>query len=98
MSSTVTMAMGTITGRRPRNAWALAANGTRNAAPSTVRLNTTPEGGRCSTATRMSRNNLAPDDRGSREQQQSLPAHGPGPLAGAHASAASLCSRAYAHR
>ena len=59
MSSTVTMAMGTITGRRPRNAWALAANGTRNAAPSTVRLNTTAEGGRCSTATRMSRNNLA---------------------------------------
>ncbi len=55
MSSRVTTAMGTITWRRPRNARRLAASGTRNAAPVTVRPNTTA-GGMCSTATRMNRN------------------------------------------
>jgi hypothetical protein len=58
MSSRVTTAMGTITGRVPRNARLLAASGTRNTAPSTVRPNTTAEGGRCATVTRMNRNEL----------------------------------------
>lgn len=58
MSSRVTTAMGTITWRRPRNARRLAASGTRNAAPVTVRPNTTTAGGMCSTATRMNRNEL----------------------------------------
>jgi hypothetical protein len=53
MSSSVTTAMGTITWRRPRNARRLAASGTTNAAPVTVRPNTTTAGGVCSTATRM---------------------------------------------
>jgi hypothetical protein len=44
--------------RTPRTARLLIAGGTRNAAPSTVRPNTTAEGGRCSTATRMNKNEL----------------------------------------
>ena len=42
----------------PRRARLLTASGMRNAAPSTVRPNTTVEGGMCSTATRMNRNEL----------------------------------------
>jgi hypothetical protein len=49
---------GTITGRTPRKAPRLAASGTRNAAPSSVRPKTTTDGGMCSTATRMNRNEL----------------------------------------
>src|SRR5438105_10188655 len=58
MSSTLMMATGTITWRTPRNARLLTASGTRKAAPSTVRPNTTVDGGMCSTATRMNRNEL----------------------------------------
>src|SRR6266581_2892713 len=51
MSRHATAATGRTARRRP-------ASGTRNAAPSTHRPNTTTEGGRCVTATRMNRNEL----------------------------------------
>lgn len=47
-----------MTLRTPRKARRLTASGTRNAAPSTVRPNTTIEGGMCSTAMRMNKNEL----------------------------------------
>lgn len=59
MSSSVTAMMtGMMTRRTPRKARRLTASGTRNAAPSTVRPNTTIEGGMCSTAMRMNKNEL----------------------------------------
>ena len=58
MSSNVTATMGMMTRRTPRKARRLTASGTRNAAPSTVRPNTTIEGGTCSTAMRMNKNEL----------------------------------------
>src|SRR5207248_11728680 len=58
MSSRVTTTTGKTALRKPRNALFLMARGTRKAVPSTVRPKTTAEGGMCSTATRMNRNEL----------------------------------------
>ncbi len=58
MSSSVTAMIGMITRRTPRKARRLTASGTRNAAPRTVRPNTTTEGGMCSTAMRMNKDEL----------------------------------------
>jgi hypothetical protein len=58
MSSKATTATGRRLRRRLRNARVRMASGRRKTAPSRVRPNTTADGGRCSTATRMNSNEL----------------------------------------
>jgi hypothetical protein len=58
MSSAVTTSTGRTARRSPRNACFRMASGTRKTVPSAVRPNTTADGGRCSTAIRMNKNEL----------------------------------------